>query len=405
MKPVALDVWARRRVVPRVAVPAQDLLLHHAPIAGDLQAAALRVLASGRYILPASPSPSAPSSSSPLSEVRAFEDEAAHALGVAHAVGVSSGTDALLAMLMAARVGAGDEVITTPFSFIASAAAIARLGARPVFVDIDPATLTLDPEKAAARIGPRTKAVLIVHLFGRAARTEALASACVARHIPLFEDAAQAIGAVDPAGRRAGTIGSAAALSFFPTKNLGGFGDGGMVITDDPALAAAVRLLRTHGATAKFHHTTIGGNFRLDELQAALLRVKLPHLSAWTQARRRVAASYLEALRDLPLGLPPADAGCVWNQFVVRTPDGCRDDLAAHLADQGISTAVYYPIPLHLQPCFAALGHRPGDFPVAEQAASEVLALPLYPELTDDQIGAVVDAVRGFFARVRFSAS
>ncbi len=406
----------------RIVVPAQDLVLHNALIADDLQAAALRVLASGRYILPPSsssssspPPPSSPVSWSPLSparalvpaasspsrsppsEVRGFEDEAALALGVSHAVGVSSGTDAILAMLMALGVGPGDEVVTTPFSFIATAAAIARLGARPVFADVEPATLTLDPDAAAARVGPRTRAVLTVHLFGRAARSEPLETTCTARGIALVEDAAQAIGVVDGTGRRAGAIGRGAALSFFPTKNLGGFGDAGMVITNDGALAAAVRLLRTHGATTKFHHVVLGGNFRLDELQAALLRAKLPHLPAWTTARRRIAGIYRDALSSLPLDPPPPDPGCVWNQFVVRVPGGRRDELAAHLTRNRIATTVYYPEPLHLQPCFATLGYRRGDFPIAERASSEVLGLPIYPELTDDQIQAVVDGIRQFY--------
>ncbi len=369
-----------------VVVPMQDLVAHHAPFLADLEVAAARVLVSGRYVLGAG----AP-------EVQAFEHEAAAALGVGHAVGVSSGTDALLAMLISAGVGPGDEVVTTPFSFIASAAAIARLGARAVFADIEPGTLTLDPDDAAARIGPRTKAVLTVHLFGRVARSKSLEAICEARGIALLEDGAQAIGAVDDVGRRVGSIGRGAALSFFPSKNLGGFGDGGMVLTNDLAFAERVRLLRVHGATGRFHHTVVGGNFRLDELHAALLRVKLPHLPVWTASRRRIAGLYRRALSGTPLGLPPHDEGCVWNQFVVRVPAGQRDDLAVYLRTNGIASAVYYPEPLHLQPCFVTLGHRRGAFPCAEQACQDALALPIYPELTDGQVGHVARAIESYF--------
>jgi dTDP-4-amino-4,6-dideoxygalactose transaminase len=368
---------------PALVVPMQDLDAHHAPLLGELQRCAARVLASGQYV------------QGP--EVRAFEHEAAIASGVAHAVGVSSGTDALLAMLMAVGVGPGDEVVTTPFSFFATAGAIARLGARPVFADIDPRTLTLDPDKGVPRMGPRTKAVLTVDLFGRMARTTRLEEVCAARGVALVEDAAQAIGATDGAGRRVGTIGLGGALSFFPTKNLGGFGDGGMVLTNDHVFAERVRLLRVHGAASKFRHTAVGGNFRLDELQAALLRVKLPGLARWTAGRRHVARRYGAALSGLPVALPPDDPGCVWNQFVVRVPAGRRDALAEHLARHGVATAVYYPEPLHLQRCFNALGYHQGDFPVAEQACQDVLALPMFPELTDDQVEHVASTVRGFY--------
>ena len=380
-------------------VPTQDLRRHNLPLADELGAAAARVLASGRYILGGAPSPS-PSSPWP-SEVHAFEQELAEALGVAHAVGCSSGSDALLAMLMAVGVGPGHEVVTTPFSFFATAGAIARLGAVPRFADINPVTLNLDEAAAAARLGPRTRAVLTVHLFGRAAATRNLAAACAARGIPLLEDGAQAIGAADGDGRTVGSMGLGAALSFFPSKNLGGFGDGGMVVTNDGAFANTIRLLRSHGARSKSDHIVVGGNFRLDELQAALLRVKVPHLAAWTAARRRLAALYHSALRDAgtPLVLPPPDPGCVWNQFVVRVPAAARDALQAHLAARQIATAIYYPRPLHLQPCFAALGYQRGDCPIAEQAASEVLALPLFPELSDAQVHHVAAAIREFFAR------
>jgi dTDP-4-amino-4,6-dideoxygalactose transaminase len=363
-----------------------DLEAQHAPLRGELEAAARRVLASNRFISG--------------DEVAAFEREMAAALGVRRAVGVSSGTDALLALLMAAGVGPGDEVVTTPFSFFATAEAIVRLGARPIFADVQADTLNIDPEAAAARLGPRTRAVVIVHLFGRVARIAPLATACAARGIPLLEDAAQAVGASGRDGaeyHRAGAMGGGAAISFFPSKNLGGFGDGGMVLTDDDGLAAKVRVLRNHGAPEKLRHEVVGGNFRLDELQAALLRVKLPHLTGWSNRRRQVAERYLHRLAGLPLELPRRDEGCVWNQFVVRVVSGRRGALVAHLAARGIASAIYYPIPLHLQPALRHLRHRPGDFPAAERATQEVLALPIYPGLTESAVDRIAAAAADFF--------
>lgn len=368
-------------VVAPVAM--QDLEAHHRPLRHELDAAALRVLASGRYIL-----------GGPGSEVETFEREALDSLGAAHAIGVSSGTDALLTLLMACGVGPGDEVVTTPFSFIATADCIVRLGARPLFVDIEPGTWTLDPVAAIGRFGPRTKAVLPVHLFGRLARLDPLQQACASSGVALLEDAAQSIGAGAGGGQ-----GRGAALSFFPTKNLGGFGDGGMVLTNDDAMAARVRVLRTHGATARFHHLVVGGNFRLDELQAALLRVKLPHLGRWTAARRTIAGWYRQALDGVPVELPPPDECCVWNQFVVAVGGGHRDALAAFLTGQGIATAVYYREPLPAQPCFSNLGYRHGDLPVTERACREALALPMHADLSEAQVERVAAAMRSFFRR------
>jgi dTDP-4-amino-4,6-dideoxygalactose transaminase len=373
-------------VSPVDRIPMLDLEAEHAPLRPALEAAVLRVLDSNRFILG--------------EEVAAFEGEIGAALGVGHAVGVSSGTDALLALLMAAGVGTGDEVVTTPYSFFATVEAILRLGAKPVFADVDPDTLNLDPELAAQRIGSRTKAVVVVHLFGRLARAGRLREACSAAGIPLVEDAAQAIGAWETDGesrRTAGTIGRGAALSFFPSKNLGGFGDGGVVLTSDDALAAQIRRLRSHGTSDKVRHDVVGGNFRLDEIQAALLRVKLPHLGRWSERRRGLAEDYRRRLAGLPIRLPPAGQGCVWNQFVIRVPSGRRAALAEYLGDRGIASGIYYPIPLHLQPPLARLGHRPGEFPIAEQAAQETLALPIYPDLGDDRLARVADAVAGFF--------
>jgi dTDP-4-amino-4,6-dideoxygalactose transaminase len=372
--------------VDRIAM--SELGSQHESVRHELMAAVDRVLSSDRYILG--------------QEVEGFEREMTAALHTRHAVGVSSGTDALLALLMAAGVGPGDEVVTTPFSFFATVEGIVRLGARPVFADLDPETLNLDPELATDRIGRRTRAVVVVHLFGRMARTAALGAACVAAGIPLIEDAAQAIGAVGEAGdgssgRPIGGIGAGAALSFFPSKNLGGFGDGGMIVTNDDRVAARVRLLRNHGAGGRLRHDLVGGNFRLDELQAAMLRVKLPLLDGWSAERRRLARRYRGELAPLPIKLPPWDEGCVWNQFVIGVLGDRRSALSAFLDQRGIASAVYYPIPLHLQPALAYLGHRPGEFPHAELAAREALALPIYPGLGDERLSRVAAAVADFF--------
>jgi dTDP-4-amino-4,6-dideoxygalactose transaminase len=332
-------------------------------------------------------------------EVEACERAIAELAGVAHGVGVSSGSDALLASLVALGVGPGDEVVTTTFSFIATAEAIARVGARPVFVDVDPATLNIDAAAAVAALGPRTRAALPVDLFGRCADVDPLLDACAARGVPVVEDAAQAIGAVDARGRRAGSIGRCGCFSFFPSKNLGAFGDGGMVVTDDAELADRLRLLRQHGMRPKYVHATLGGNFRLDALQAAVVRAKAAHLGAWQAARRRNAEGYARRFAEaglLDVVRVPADVpGHVYNQYVVRVPD--RDRLRAHLDAAGVGTEVYYPVPLALQPCFAELGHGPGDFPVAEAAAAEVLALPIFPELAPAQQDHVVASIRAFY--------
>ncbi len=367
-------------------MPLQDLAAHHEGLLPELAAAAIRVLTSGRFIAGA--------------ETEAFEREVAAALSISHAVGVSSGTDGLLAALMACGVGPGDEVVTTPFSFFASVGSIVRLGATPIFADIDPSSFNIDPAAAAARLGPKTRAVLVVHLFGRAARLDGLEGACAARGVPIIEDAAQAIGARD-GGRPVGALGRAAVISFFPSKNLGGFGDGGMVVTNDADFAARLRVLRRHGATAKNRHEIIGGNFRLDELQAALLRVKLPHLSRWTESRRQLADRYFQRLGPLAetgaIDLPLADTDAVWNQFVIRARRNARAPLRQHLAARGIATAIYYPTPLHLQPALAHLGLRAGDLPHAERAAAEALALPIYPELPFADVDRVAAAVAAFF--------
>lgn len=366
-------------------VPLLDLKAQYAPIRDAVREAIDRVCDSGRFVLGP--------------EVEALEREVAAYCGVRHAVGVSSGTDALLVALMALDVGPGDDVVTTPYSFFATAGVVARLGARPVFADIRPDTFNLDPDAAVSRLTPKTKAVLPVHLYGRCADTASLAGAARARGIPVIEDAAQALGSVDAAGRKAGTLGAAACFSFFPTKNLGGFGDGGMVVTDDDALAKRIRRLRVHGAEPKYYHKEVGGNFRLDALQAAILRVKLPHLDGWAKGRRANAARYGELFAKAGLSgevtLPGDEPGHVYNQYVVRCRD--RDRLRAHLTAEGIGTEVYYPVPLHLQECFRSGDFPEGSLPAAEAAAKESLALPVYPELAPEQLERVVGAIRDFY--------
>ena len=333
-------------------------------------------------------------------EVAQFERALADYSGVRHAVSMSSGTDALLAALMALGVGPGDEVVTTTFSFFATAGVVARLGATPIFTDIDPATFNTTEAALRAAITPRTKALIPVHLFGQMSDIAALAAQ--PDRPALIEDSAQSLGArLD--GRMTGAFGDMTCVSFFPSKNLGGFGDGGATLTNDPDLADRLAILRVHGSKPKYYHHVVGGNFRLDTLQAAILAVKLPHLEAWADGRRRNAARYNTLLAESGLisrGLvtPPAvspRAHHVYNQYVVRAAR--RDALAAALGERGIGTAVYYPRPLHLQPCFADLGHGPGDFPHAERACAEVLALPVYPELPMSALARVVDAIRTFY--------
>jgi dTDP-4-amino-4,6-dideoxygalactose transaminase len=329
-------------------------------------------------------------------EVEGMEHDLAAYLGVAHAVGVSSGTDALLLAMMALGIGPGDEVITSTYSFFATAGCVARLGARPVFVDIDPLTYNIDPAATAAAVTPRTRAIIPVHLYGQAADLTPLVDTATRAGVPLIEDAAQAIGATYK-GRMVGGFGRVGCFSFFPSKNLGAFGDGGLVTTNDGALAASLRLMRVHGAERQYHHQVIGGNFRLDALQAAVLRVKLPHLAGWTEGRRRNAARYAELFAESGLTgrvtLPAAVPDCyhIYNQYVVRLPD--RDTVKAHLESRRVGCAIYYPVPFHEQACFAHLGYQAGEFPHAEAAARETLALPVYSELTIDQQRYVVAAI------------
>jgi dTDP-4-amino-4,6-dideoxygalactose transaminase len=331
-------------------------------------------------------------------QVDAFEGEVAKYLGAEHAVGVSSGTDALLLSLMASGVKPGDEVLTTPYTFFATASSISRLGATPVFVDIDPATYCLDVSKLGEVLTPKARAIIPVHLFGRPMDLEPIMELAREEDLSVIEDAAQAIGAL-VRGRRVGAIGSFGAFSFFPSKNLGGFGDGGLVTTNSAEGEAAIRRLRVHGSERRYEHIEIGINGRLDALQAAVLRVKLGHLDAWTEARRRNAQRYgtlfaAAGLAEL-LAVPAVTDGHVFNQFVIRSKR--RDELKEFLASREIGTEIYYPIPLHLQPCYRSLGYAPGDFPEAERAARETLALPIFPELTETQQAFVVDSIQQFY--------
>lgn len=377
-------------------VPLLDLKAHHQPLRKELLAALEQVLDKNNFILG--------------NEVAELEEKIAAYCQVRFGVGVSSGTDALLVALMALDIKSGDEVITTPLSFFATVGVIVRLGARPVFVDIDPVTYNLDPARLEAAISPRTRAIMPVHLYGQCADMDPIIEIATRRGLAVVEDAAQAIGSEYRAGRRAGSMGVAGCLSFFPSKNLGGLGDGGMVVTNDQTLAERLRILRVHGAKPKYYHRVVGGNFRLDTLQAAVLNVKLPHLDRWTALRQQHAELYEKLFRDAGLvdekkvRLPKAvykEAGIahyhIYNQFVIGVSN--RDQLQAHLKAKGIGTEVYYPVPLHRQECFNGLGYHEGDFPEAERASRELLALPIYPELTEDQQHYVVQSVREWFER------
>jgi dTDP-4-amino-4,6-dideoxygalactose transaminase len=401
-------------------VPLLDLQAQYETIRDEVRAAVDRVFDAQHFVLGA--------------EVQALEEEIARYSQTKFAIGCASGSDALLLALMSCGVSESDEVITTPFSFFATAGAITRLGARPVFVDIDERTFNLDPGLVDAAITERTKAIIPVHLYGQCAEMDPLlelgrqgwrrtagkdagaprdagatrdaGAPSNGASIPIIEDAAQAIGAED-AGRRAGSMGTIGCLSFYPSKNLGGAGDGGMLVTNDLDHARRLHMLRVHGEETKYHHQVVGINSRLDALQAAVLRVKLPHLDQWTTARQRKAQQYelmfvdagLAEQIEVPFVRP--NARHIFHQFVIRLRDGKRDALRNHLRACGVGTDIYYPLPLHLQKCFAYLGYKEGDFPVAEQAAKETLALPVYPELTDDQQDYVVTSIGEFFAAAR----
>ena len=369
-------------------VPLLDLQAQYETIRDEVRAAVDRVFDSQHFVLGA--------------EVQALEEELALYSQTKFAIGCASGSDALLLALMSLGVGDGDEVITTPFSFFATASSITRLGVRPVFVDIDQHTFNLDPALVAAAITEHTKVILPVHLYGQCAEMDRLIKLSQPLGIAIIEDAAQAIGAED-ARRRAGSMGTIGCFSFYPSKNLGGAGDGGMLLTNDLDQARRLHMLRVHGEETKYHHKVVGLNSRLDALQAAVLRAKLPHLDEWTTARQRKAQQYELMFIDAGLAEQIAapfvrrNTRHIFHQFVIRVRAGRRDALREHLRESGVGTDVYYPVPLHLQECFAYLGYKEGDFPVAEQAAKETLALPVYPELTDEQQDYVVDMIAKFF--------
>jgi dTDP-4-amino-4,6-dideoxygalactose transaminase len=367
-------------------VPLLDLEAQHSALREELRAAALRVMDSQQFILGP--------------DVKTLEDEIRDYTRARHAVSCASGSDALLLALMALDVKAGDEVITTPYSFFATAAAITRTGARPVFVDIDPATYNIDVSKIEAAITERTRAIMPVHLYGQCAEMRAIMEIADRHGVAVVEDAAQAIGAEDD-GQQAGTIGAIGCISFYPSKNLGGMGDGGMLTVNDDELAKRLRTLRVHGSEVKYYHSLVGINSRLDSLQAAILRVKLPHLDEWSTARRANAARYDQLFEDAGLleeiGLPRVRPGArhIFNQYVIRAGAG-RDALLEYLKRNDVGADIYYPVPLHMQECFKYLGYGEGDFPEAERAARETLALPIYPELTSEQQSYVVETIRSF---------
>jgi len=352
--------------VNKIEIPIYDPRPEIEALRPEIEAAIRRVLESGRFILGP--------------EVEAFEEEVAEYLGVRHAVGLNSGTDALVIGLRALGVGPGDEVITTPFTFFATAEAISLVGAKPVFVDIDPRTFNIDPKLIPAALSERTRAIVPVHLYGQAADMDPILAIAKEHGLKVLEDTAQAFGG-EYKGQKLGTIGDAGAFSFFPTKNLGGIGDGGLIATNDDGVAEMARMLRAHGAKKKYHNEMIGYNSRLDAIQAAILRIKLPHIDAWNEARRRLAGTYNELFRDVAGVVTPYEAPYakhVYHQYTVRITGGRRDDVRQKLAEAGIGTMVYYPIPVHQLPVY---GYQAGSFPEAERAAQEALSLPIWPFL------------------------
>jgi len=366
-------------------VPMLDVNRQNAPLLAEIERAIAEVARSGAFVHgPA---------------CRQFEEASAAYCGVEHAVGCASGSDALLLALMALDIGPGDEVVLPSFTFFATAGAVWRLGARPVFADILPGTFNIDPDDVARKVTRATKAVMPVHLFGQCVEMEAVRAA--AGQAPIIEDAAQSIGA-EYRGAKAGSLGLMGCFSFYPTKNLGAWGDAGLITTNDGALAAKLRILRDHGQSPRYHHSLVGLNSRLDAVQAAVLTLKLKHLDEWAAGRdqnaRRYAAQFARLGIDRQLELPQVAEGCasVWNQFTIRVPGGRRDALGQFLSDRKIGSAVYYPIPLHLQKCFAALGCQRGSLPATEQAAEEVLSLPIFPEMTRQEQDRVIAALAEF---------
>ncbi|MBN2325902.1 MAG: DegT/DnrJ/EryC1/StrS family aminotransferase [Candidatus Omnitrophica bacterium] len=369
-----------------VSVPLLDLKAQYVAIQEEIRPAVDAVLESQRFIMGP--------------EVIGLEEEAAAYSNLPYGVGVSSGTDALLISLMAVDAGPGDEIITTPYTFFATAGVIHRVGAKPVFVDIEEETYNIDPRKIEAAVTDKTKAIIPVHLYGQCADMDPILEIARKHNLCVIEDAAQAIGS-EYKGRRAGSMGQLGCFSFFPSKNLGGFGDGGMVVTGDEELCKKLKRLRMHGSEPKYYHSIVGGNFRLDALQAAVLRIKLKHLDDWTQARQRNAEHYRQLFAESGLTgdqvhLPVIRQNRhIFNQFVIRVSR--RDELMAYLKERRVGCEIYYPVPMHLQECFAHLGYRKGDFPVSEQSAQSTLAIPVYPELTGEQKEYVVQQIAQFY--------
>jgi dTDP-4-amino-4,6-dideoxygalactose transaminase len=369
-------------------VPLLDLKQQHTALREDLRAAIERVLDSQQFILG--------------EDVRQLEAELANYTDARHAVGCGSGSDALLLALLALDIGDGDEVITTPFTFFATAGAITRTGARPRFVDIEPHTYNIDTAQIEQAITERTRAIMPVHLYGQCAEMDEILRIAERHKLAVIEDAAQAIGALDRE-RPCGSIGAIGCFSFYPTKNLGAAGEAGLLTTNDDRIAERLRRLRVHGGATEYHHEEVGFNSRLDTLQAAILRVKLPHLDSWSEARRNHAETYTRLLTDAGLSeivtapYVRADARHIFHQYVIRVPSAQRDALIEHLKQNGVGTKIYYPVPLHLQECFRYLGYTEGDFPESERAARETLALPMFPELTNEQQQYVVETISRFF--------
>jgi dTDP-4-amino-4,6-dideoxygalactose transaminase len=372
-------------IVSLMKVPSLDLKRQYKSIQEEINKAVLEVLANQSFVL------------GPF--VESFEHSMAKYCHTKHAIGVSSGTDAILLALMACGVKNGDEVITTPFTFFATAGSIARLGAVPVFVDIDRFTYNIDVNKIAPAINKRTKAILPVHLYGQCAEMDAILDIARANKLMVIEDAAQAIGSIYK-GQNAGTIGNMGCFSFYPSKNLGGYGDGGLVTTNSSELAEFIKILRVHGSKPKYYHSHIGINGRLDAIQAAILSVKLKYLNGWSEKRRLIASYYSEHLKGLPIRLPKIESYNIhiFHQYVIATSH--RDELMKYLGQQGIETVIYYPLPLHLQKCFEDLGYKKGDFPESERASNETLALPIFPEITQKEQDYVIDHINNFFSRL-----
>jgi dTDP-4-amino-4,6-dideoxygalactose transaminase len=363
-------------------IPQLDLAAQYAAIGPEIRAAIDKVLTSQQFVLGR--------------EGSALEEEIAQFCGVSHGVGVASGTDALILALRACGVQAGDEVLLPPFTFVATGSAVSALGAKPVFADIRPDTYNIDPAELERRITPRTRAIVVVHLYGLSADMDPILAFARSRKLAVIEDNAQGIGAAYK-GRRTGSLGDAACISFYPTKNLGAYGDAGMIVTNSTELATRLRTLRNHGQTAKYVSSEPGWNSRLDEIQAAILRVKLRHLPEWQRARQAHAAEYARLFSEIRGVMPPKTPDSyehVYHQYTVRVE--FRDALQKFLTERKIGNAVYYPVPLHLQPLYASLGHKPGDFPHSERAAQEVLSLPMYPELKKEQVARVAEAVAEF---------